>query len=140
MIKNYFKIAWRNLIRNKGFAVTNLLGLTIGLTCTIFIFLWVSDELSFDKFNPNYKNIYQVIANRDFKNSIFTDRNMVFPLAKALENGYPQIKNAVLTSHLEQHQVNFGETRIKKHGYYVGGRYFDLFSWKFVSKKGSIVL
>ena len=97
MITNYFKIAWRNLVRNKGFAVTNLLGLTIGLTCTIFIFLWVSDELTFDKFNPNYKNIYQVIANRDFKNNIFTDRNMVFPLANALDGTNPQIKNAVFT-------------------------------------------
>src|SRR3569833_722160 len=99
MIKIYFKIAWRNLSRNRGFTVTNLLGLTIGLTCTIFIFLWVSDEVTFDKFNPNYKNIYKVIANRDFKNNIFTDRNMVFPLANELDGSNPQIKNAVFTSH-----------------------------------------
>ena len=72
MIKNYIKIACRNLTRNKGFAITNLLGLTIGITCTIFIFLWVNDELTYDKFNTNYKSIYQVIANRDFKNNIFT--------------------------------------------------------------------
>ncbi|WPU91086.1 FtsX-like permease family protein [Mucilaginibacter sabulilitoris] len=140
MIKNYFKIAWRNLIRNKGFSITNLLGLTIGITCTIFIFLWVKNELTYDKAHANYKTIYQVVANRDFKNSIFTDKNMVFPLAKALESGYPQIKNAVLTSHLEQHQVNFGETRIKKHGYYVGGRYFDMFSWKFIKGNAAVAI
>lgn len=140
MIKNFFKIAWRNLIRNKGFSITNLLGLTIGITCTIFIFLWVKNELTYDKAHANYKTIYQVVANRDFKNSIFTDKNMVFPLAKALESGYPQIKNAVLTSHLEQHQVNFGETRIKKHGYYVGGRYFDMFSWKFIKGSAAIAI
>jgi ABC-type antimicrobial peptide transport system permease subunit len=132
MIKNYFKIAWRNLNRNLAFSITNLLGLTIGITCTIFIFLWVRNELTYDKNHDNYKTIYQVIANRDFKNSIFTDRNMVFPLAKALESGYPQIKNAVMTSHLEQHQFNVGDTKLKKRGYYAGGKYFDMFSWKFL--------
>jgi putative ABC transport system permease protein len=132
MIKNYLKIAWRNLARNKAFSITNLLGLTIGITCTIFIFLWVSNELTYDKEQRNYNNIYQVVANRDFKNSIFTDKNMVFPLAAALETGYPQIKNAVFTSHQEQHQMNVGDTKVKKNGYYVGGRYFDLFTWKFI--------
>lgn len=132
MIKNYLKIAWRNLTRNKGFSITNLLGLTIGMTCTIFIFLWVRNELTYDKFHTNYKTIYQVVANRDFKNTIFTDKNMVFPLAKALESGYPQIKNAVVVSHSEQHQANVGDSKVKIHGLYVGGRYFDLFSWKFI--------
>ena len=45
MLKNYFKIAWRNLFRNKGFSLTNFLGLTIGMVCTILILLWVKDEL-----------------------------------------------------------------------------------------------
>jgi hypothetical protein len=76
MLRNYFKIAWRNLFRHKGFAVSNLLGLTIGMTCSILIFLWVHDELSYDRFHTNYNNIYQIIANRDFKNSMFTDKNM----------------------------------------------------------------
>ena len=50
MLKNYFKIAWRNLFRNKGFSVTNLLGLTIGITCTMFIFLWVRMNLAMISF------------------------------------------------------------------------------------------
>src|SRR6218665_3066136 len=98
MFKNYIKIAWRNLLRNKGFAFTNLLGLTIGITCTMFIFLWVKDEGSFDQFHKNYDNIYQAIATRDFKNNIFTDENMVFPLAPALQNDYPQIEHVTCVS------------------------------------------
>jgi ABC-type antimicrobial peptide transport system permease subunit len=140
MIKNYVKIAWRSLNRNIAFSITNLLGLTIGITCTIFIFLWVRNELTYDKSHDNYKTIYKVLANRDFKNSIFTDPNMVFPLAKALESGYPQIKNAVMTSHLEQHQFNVGDTRLKKQGYYVGGKYFDMFSWKFIKGNASTAI
>src|SRR3978361_445057 len=112
MIKNYIKIAWRNLTRNKGFALTNLLGLTIGITCTIFIFLWVNDEITFDKVNTKYKTIYKVMANRDFKNNIFTDPNMVFPLSKALETGYPQINNSVMTSYPQTQMLVYGDKKL----------------------------
>ena len=130
MFKNYFKIAWRNLFRNKAFSITNLLGLVIGITCTMLILFWVQDELTYDKFHKNYDNIHQVIANRDFKNEIFTDRNMVFPLSKSLETGYPQIKNAVVMTYGQSHTLTVGNTQLKKNGYTVGGRFFDMFSWK----------
>lgn len=133
MIKNYFKIAWRNLFRNKAFSITNLLGLVIGITSTMLIMFWVQDELTYDKFHKNYDNIYQVIANRDFKNQVFTDRNMVFPMSKALETGYPQIKNAVVMTYTQSHVLQLGDTRLKKQGYRVGGRFFDMFSWKTIS-------
>jgi len=140
MIKNYIKIAWRNLSRNKGFAITNLLGLTIGIACTIFIFLWVNDELTFDKFNANYKNIYQVMANRDFKNNILTDQNMVFPLQKALETGYPQIKNVVMSSYSSAQLFVYGDTKLKKDMVTVGGHYFDMFTCKFVRGNAATAL
>jgi putative ABC transport system permease protein len=71
MFTNYIKIAWRN----KSFSFTNIVGLTIGITCTILIFLWVQDELNYDKFQGNYNSIYKVLANRDFNNQVFTDEN-----------------------------------------------------------------
>jgi putative ABC transport system permease protein len=83
MIKNYIKIAWRNLVRNKGFAITNILGLTIGMICTIFIFLWVKDEIAFDKFHKDHDNIYQVMATRDFKPNILPTLIWCLPLAKS---------------------------------------------------------
>jgi putative ABC transport system permease protein len=132
MIKNYLKIAWRNLTRNKGFAITNLLGLTIGITCTIFIFLWVKDEVTFDKFNTNYKSIYQVMANRDFKNNVFTDPNMVFPLSALIQKNVPQVQNAVMTSHVGSVQVAYHDKKLKKQVIQVGGRYFDMFTCKFI--------
>ena len=132
MIRNYFKIAWRNLIRNKGFAITNLLGLTIGITCTIFIFLWVKDELTFDKSNAYYSTTYQVMANRDFKNNVFTDPNMVFPLASLLNTGYPQIKNSVLASHVGSLVFAYGDKKLKKQLIQVSGHYFDMFTHKFI--------
>jgi len=132
MLKNYFKIAWRNLFRHKGFAASNLLGLTIGMTCSILIFLWVHDELAYDRFHRNHDNIYQVIANRDFKNHVFTDKNMVFPLAKSLNSGYSNIKYAVEMTYPENHIFQYGETRVKKNGYTVSEHFFDVFTWKFL--------
>jgi putative ABC transport system permease protein len=130
MIKNYIKIAWRNLVRNKGFAITNILGLTIGMICTIFIFLWVKDEIAFDKFHKDHDNIYQVMATRDFKPTIFTDPNMVLPLAKTLEGGNPQLIRTVVTSHQESHLVEYNNTKLKKDLYQASEQFFNMFTWK----------
>jgi putative ABC transport system permease protein len=132
MIQNYLKIAGRNLFRNKGFSITNILGLTIGIICTILIFLWVQDEMGYNKFHANYNNIYQVIAHRNFNNQVYTDRNMVLPLAKSLENVSPQLKNAVVTTHRQSHILSYGENSLKKYGYTVSDRFFEMFSWKFI--------
>ena len=132
MFKNYLKIAWRNLFRNKGFSFTNLMGLTIGMTCIILIFLWVQDELTYDKFHAKYNNIYQVMANRDFNNRIFTDPNMVMPLAKSLASGLPEIKNAVVTTYRQPHTLAYGDAKLKKWGYTVSEHFFDMFSWNFI--------
>src|SRR5580700_1453124 len=60
MIRNYFKTAWRNLIKNKFYSVINISGLTLGLAIGILILLWVSDEISYDNFHKNAKNIYRL--------------------------------------------------------------------------------
>jgi putative ABC transport system permease protein len=135
MFKNYFKTAWRNLFRNKGFSITNILGLTIGIACTIFILLWVYDELTYDRFQKNYDNIYQVIANRDFNNQVFTDRSMVLPLARELENSSPQIKHAVVTTYQQSHIINIDDRKLKLKSYTVSENFFKIFTYKFI--KGS---
>src|SRR6201998_544950 len=60
MFKNYLKTAWRNLLKNKFYSVINIAGLTLGLAIGIMIVLWVQDELSFDTFHRNAKNIYRL--------------------------------------------------------------------------------
>ncbi|HEX5152681.1 MAG TPA: ABC transporter permease [Parafilimonas sp.] len=140
MFSNYLKIAWRNLWRNKGFSVINILGLTIGITCTILILLWVYDELTYDGFQKNYDNIYQVIANRDFNNQVFTDRSMALPLAGALEKSSPQIKHAVVTTYQQQNLLAYNNNKIKKDGYVVSDHFFDIFSWQFVKGNAATAL
>jgi putative ABC transport system permease protein len=67
MLKNYFKIAFRNLIRKKVFSFINIFGLAIGIACTILILLWVQDELSYDNFHKNKDNIYRVLYESDIR-------------------------------------------------------------------------
>src|SRR4030095_13542784 len=140
MFENYFKIAWRNLFRNKGFSLTNLLGLTIGMTCTILIFLWLQDEVAYNKFHANYNEIYKIKANRDFNNQVFTDDNMVLPLAKTLKEKLPQIKTAVVTTHEGSHVLAYGDAKLKKQGYTVSDQFFDLFSWNFIEGNAASAL
>lgn len=140
MLKNYFKTAWRNLFRNKGFSITNIFGLAIGMASTIFILLWVHNELTYDKFHKNYDNIYQVIANRDFNNQVFTDRSMAMPLAAALENSSPQIKHAVVITQQQPNVLTYNGRKIKKQGYVVSEHFFDIFSWQFVKGNAATAL
>ena len=68
MIKNYFKIAWRNILRYKGFSLINILGLSIGMACCIVVALFIIDEISFDRCNKNADRIYRVV--KDFVNCL----------------------------------------------------------------------
>lgn len=72
MLKNFFKIAWRNLIRNKGYSAINIGGLAVGMAVAILIGLWVYDELSYDKYHQNYDRIAQVMQSANFNGEIGT--------------------------------------------------------------------
>ncbi|MCF3107472.1 ABC transporter permease [Niabella sp. CC-SYL272] len=135
MIRNYIKTAWRNLSRNKGFMLVNLLGLSIGISATLLILLWVKDELTYDRFQKHYDDIHMVVANRDFKNRVFTDYNMVLPMARELQQADPLIRNATVTTQNYDLLLHVKETKLRKGGLTVGDHFFDIFSWKFL--KGS---
>ncbi len=92
MFKNYFKIAWRNLRKNKAFSVINITGLAIGLSCFLLIALYVMNELSYDRFFPNSGRIYRI--NTDLR---FGGADLHMPLAsdmmgQLLEKDYPQVE------------------------------------------------
>ncbi len=90
MIKNYFKTALRTIVRHKSFSLLNIFGLSIGMSCSILIFLWVADELSYDKFNTQAENIYRITSNvTDIKAAV-----VPVPMGQAVKNAIPEIKNA----------------------------------------------
>lgn len=95
MIINYIKIGLRNLFRNKLHSIINLIGLSIGLACVILMLVLVQHELSYDKFNKNFENIYRIYVNNE-SNTYFGSSSFAVtpaPLSIALEEEYPQVLN-----------------------------------------------
>ncbi|MES1161202.1 MAG: ABC transporter permease, partial [Bacteroidota bacterium] len=87
MLKNYFKIAWRHLLRHKSYAFINVLGLTLGITCGILIFTLVTFELSYDTFHPNKDRIYRIVT-EVHHDDISYNPGAPAPLGKAFRNDY----------------------------------------------------
>ncbi|GAC1704673.1 MAG: ABC transporter permease [Flavisolibacter sp.] len=139
MFKTYFKIAWRSIATHKGFSIINILGLSVGITCTILIMLWVQDELSWDQFHINHSSIYKLMVNRDFNGDINTDNAVPFPLVTALRS-LPQIKYASVDDYGNDHVLSYNNNFIKKRGFKVSGDYFKIFRWKFIAGSPTMAL
>src|SRR4030095_3842559 len=92
MFKNYFKTAWRNIIRNKANSFINIAGLSIGIACVIFIVLYVQDELSYDKFLPDADRIYQVNLNGNIGGQEFLGGGTPPPAGAALVDEFPEVE------------------------------------------------
>ena len=93
MIKNYFKIAWRNLWKNKVFSAINILGLSTGLACCILMFLFIQNELSYDKFHKRAKNIYRVTSEAEGPNGKSDLAVTPAPWAPLMKKDFPEIRN-----------------------------------------------
>src|ERR1700759_3028057 len=94
MFKNYFKTAWRNMQRNKVNSLINIAGLSIGITCVIFIVMYVKDELSYDKFFTNADHIFQVnmtVTDKGVTNT--TGGNTAPKVAPTMLSMYPEIES-----------------------------------------------
>jgi putative ABC transport system permease protein len=133
MIKHYLIITWRNLLRKKNISLINLFGLVTGITSFILIFLWVNNELSYDTFHKNLDNIYRIY----FKEKSSTGTNFQLavqaPLANALKEKYPEIKNAsrffihskILVKHDER---AFWESKLA----FADPSFFNIFTFPFI--------
>ena len=95
MFKNYFKTAWRYLLKNKFYSLINIAGLTIGLAIGILILLWVQDELSFDAFHKQAKNIYRLENQVGTGSSIQIWSVTNAPIATEAKNKLPEVKDMV---------------------------------------------
>lgn len=130
MIKNFFNVAWRNLWKNKGFSLTNITGLAIGMTCTMLIFLWVHSERSWDKDQKGYEHIYHVYANRDFNGNITTGPDMMQPLAAAAKSNFPEIESATYASFEDTRLFTVGDKRLNRNIIHISPDFFDVFSYE----------
>jgi len=130
MFKNYFKIAWRNLWKNKIFSAINILGLSAGLACCIIIFLFIQHELSYDKFNIQAKNIYRLTSVMRSTNGEGELAVTPAPWAPLMKKDFPEIKE--YTRLLKDEKVLIGEPG-QQHFYeqqmlYADSTFFNVFS------------
>ncbi|WP_299287184.1 ABC transporter permease [uncultured Mucilaginibacter sp.] len=119
MIKNYFKIAWRNLIKNKGYSAINIVGLAVGMAVALLLTLWVYDELSFNKSFQNSDRIALVMQNKQSNSGIETWPLTPYPLADALRSEYgSSFKQVVLATATWPHLLNTGSKKLSPTGTY----------------------
>src|ERR1700710_1515258 len=91
MIKNYFKTAWRNIMRGKGYSALNIFGLATGMAVALIIGLWVYNQFSFDKFLPDYGQLYQVRRNFYGNGDTLNYGGTSLKLADVIRNQIPEI-------------------------------------------------
>jgi ABC-type antimicrobial peptide transport system permease subunit len=104
MYRNYFIAAWRNLIRHKAYSVINILGLSIGMTCSFFIFLWVQHEKSYDRFHSDANKIYRIVCETVDSKYAITPA----PLASEIRSVISEVDNTVRISLPRTHVFQVG--------------------------------
>ncbi len=133
MIKSYLKIAWRNLIRNKAFSVINILGLALGMACSLLIMLWIQDERSVDGFHANGKQLYQVYERNYYDGKVDAGYSTQGLLAEELKRKIPEVQYASGFEYVAQPgtQSTFevGEKVNKMGGMFAGADFFSMFSY-----------
>ncbi len=133
MITNYFKIAWRSLLKNKVYNALNIFGLAIGIVCAGLIFLWAENELTYDNANVKKDRLCQVKVNTTADGNKFTMGSTPRPMAAAMKAEIPGIANAARYSDNEQ-QLLFsfaGNRSLYAKGRYTDASLFSMFTFNF---------
>ncbi len=127
MLRNYFLTALRSFRRQRSYSFINLSGLAVGLTCSIFILLWVTDEVSYNHSNIDRDRIFQVLENQTYSgNKIFTFSATPGLLAETLKGEIPEIEYSCRTTWDRRMLFQFGDKSIYEVGLYADPSFFNI--------------
>lgn len=130
MIRNYLKHAWRGIVKNRTYSLLNIIGLTAGLSCFTFIALWVSDEVSYDKFNSKYDRIVRLTSIAKTETGISESAVSSAPMAKALRDDYAEVENTVRLD-LREEIITHRNQQVLQDGILIADpSFFDVFSYR----------
>ena len=134
MYKSYFKIGWRNLLKNKTYSLINTGGLAIGLMCCITIGLYIWDEFSYDRFHTRYNDIYRVVDQQVMGGDIFTIAATPGPLGIALKSDFPEIQQSCHIGKIRSGGIlQRGESSIESEQLLqVDNAFFSVFDFKLI--------
>ncbi|MEM8969800.1 MAG: FtsX-like permease family protein [Bacteroidota bacterium] len=140
MLKNYLKIAYRNLLKNKVFSLINIVGFLLGFVAAIFIALYVADELSFDAFHTNADRIYRITETVSDENGEREVVGAATQIALAATDNLPAIENAVRLTPFGRATFGYEEFRDYEPVWFADADFFDLFDFKFVEGNSASAL
>jgi putative ABC transport system permease protein len=133
MIKNYLKVAWRNLIRNKAYSTLNIVGLAAGMAVALLIGLWINDEVSYNKSFPNYNQLAAVMQHQTFNGDITSQSSMPYLTGDELKKEYgSDFKQVSMSYWTDGHILTFGEKKITKMGNYFEPQITSMLSLKMI--------
>ena len=128
MIRNYVKVAWRNLVKNKVYSFINIAGLAAGMAVAMIIGLWIYDEISANKHFKNYDTLYQVMMNQTFDGKRDSQVALPYPLGEELKAKYPDFKGVAMCDWGNTHSFMYGDKKISKSGHFIGEEAVRMFS------------
>ncbi|HEX3385664.1 MAG TPA: ABC transporter permease, partial [Mucilaginibacter sp.] len=132
MIKNYLKVAWRNLRRNSLYSVINIGGLAIGMAVSFMLFIYAYNEFSFDKFNVNNARLYHVLRNQPSNGEIFTNSATPIPLAPAMIRDFPEFVKVARANWTYPILVNYKNKALKVNTMSADPAILDMFTFYFI--------
>lgn len=133
MYNNYIKVARRNLLKHRSYTLMNILGLSVGLTCFMFIWMYVQNELDYDKTFDHYKQIYRVGVRGEMAGSLLDQAVTAAPLASALRREVPGVITATRMLRFGDWLVRYNDKRFNESGVvFADSCFFDVFSFNFV--------
>jgi putative ABC transport system permease protein len=133
MLKNFFRNTFRNLWKNKTYSFLNIFGLAIGIACAGLIFLWVEDEVNYDKANVKKNQLYVVLENEVLAANTRTHSSTPGPMAPVLKTEVPGVTNTCrVTEEDKPYLFSIGERAVLAEGRYVDSSLFSMFTLPFV--------
>lgn len=132
MLKNFFKVALRNLWRSKGFSAINIIGLAIGMASAIVILLWIQNEVSYDQFHEKKERIYETWNRATFDGKVSCWNVTPKILARAMEHDVPEVERAVRVTPDNNLLLSVGDKKMMKKGNMVDTGFFQMFSFPLI--------
>jgi putative ABC transport system permease protein len=141
MVRNYFKIAFRNLWRNKAFSVLNVLGLAIGIATCLVIWLFVQNELSYDRYNKKADRMVRVLFKGTVQGEPMREANVMPPVAQAFKANFPEVEEATRLRNFGYPRVSFGDKTFRDDNLaFVDSNFFQVFTLPLLKGDPSRVL
>ena len=140
MIKNYLKTAFRNLWKNKAFSFINIMGLALGLACSLLIMLWVSDEYKVDAFHKNGSRLYSVFERQYRDGQVNAFHGAPGVMADEMKKVLPEVQYATNYAWNELSTFEANNKIIKENGNHAGQDFFKIFTYPLLQGNAATAL